>query len=1311
MLCEADLVDDDVVRKRSRAVVVDSDEEGSEGGAAGLTAMLTARQEAAKLASTERQQLVEREQTERRMAEFMDTLVPITGDLAAVQALAEAELNELRSKYDDDPLFSDPLFSDFDDNPIHIGADTKSRTAVGTLRQEEEQPAERTAELAQFSDNDDDLNYDSDGNAIPDEPSRPSYSKYARESADGDDGVEVGDDGVSERPKKNKGASKREMLEMRMTSERLQRANFVELPARRGNLDINQFLALYNIQRPSNKGTNQTRSGDSDAEDGDYRNSDSETEQAEASECILAHSVDISNEITSTMDATDQAGTAAVIETEALHEEPPAAESTSERPHELRLEPVLVQLVLPQVPIKVDAKITKSQLTYVELSNRALIRTQMAQQRAISLLQKRHGKGRELTMDERQSLEQYDVILLDDEIEIVDFIQPKQTVAATTAAGLKDKTTLQEKNRRLKALAAAQNRTRREEEAREYAEALEAKKRKREEKKAARMTAAGGSENEDSEEQGEGEMQFKRIQRIKKTFNDVDNLEAPPSIAPTLIVPSIAPTLPLESMASTLLIGTFPSVLQHSQTLSMNWDDGDDDDHETQKPLRRSKSNCVIDDDDRDKPSERLISAGSDVDMDEAGSDVDKDADLIGLPDSIRVQIDAEGFVVGTGNEDIDWEKDLASTQQLLSAPSLPPTQDPHLVQQTHLNPKAAKPGTLLHFLQKRDQSQHVADPRPAGIQGLPAKPSKRSQMMKSRSRSDTRDVQDSGDGYDAKEAKDTDMGMDEGMSGGFKEFGASQDLMGLLSGVFPTNPQQATADEESERDDLDENTSETGLDGSEGADGDDGNDADEEGENNDNRSSDGADSDEEMNEEDGGEGQSKNISATAPQEQSPTRDMTRVLMNNQAARAQPQPAPPMKSVYVEEEAFEEEDEFFGMGGADGEDKDDGPLVCSGDEDQIEDFTDVIELHRKQIFDEDNKMVENMLNDVTNGNLRKKARRNHFGKGFALSDSEDEEELLRSLRRAGARSSLLSRGGDDDSKTCLEKFASNPKTAPFAKCFVTFDSEDEKGMMSSEEEVLCFSTIKAELAKDLTRRLGRSKKESTMVKTTSFSRTVSSISAVSSVSARNTTGPSKLPLEDNDDDDDIILPKKRAFKPIKGQSLPENEEITKSKQSATSSPIKIDFGKFDVTKLIKPKAPICAPFKCAENDVQPLKYTSRSVAGMNVSFATKARSGATGAFIHSSKMLKSPGTLEKMRNDVVNANGGASWNRASAGGLDAKTLPNSKGSGSGSGNQGFLVGEVAKQIGSDRLSNVVAKNSQPKIVKAAGRRGLLNILK
>jgi hypothetical protein len=72
------------------------------------------------------------------------------------------------------------------------------------------------------------------------------------------------------------------------------------------------------------------------------------------------------------------------------------------------------------------------------------------------------------------------------------------------------------------------------------------------------------------------------------------------------------------------------------------------------------------------------------------------------------------------------------------------------------------------------------------------------------------------------------------------------------------------------------------------------------------------------------------------------------MLQQNQLLQAKVKAAKQQKpnSVYVENEAQEEEDEFMGMGGVDGEDSDSDDLVCSGDEDVVEDFEDVVELHR-----------------------------------------------------------------------------------------------------------------------------------------------------------------------------------------------------------------------------------------------------------------------------------------------------------------------------------------------------------------------------
>ncbi|KAJ3093470.1 hypothetical protein HK100_006598, partial [Physocladia obscura] len=431
---------------------------------------------------------------------------------------------------------------------------------------------------------------------------------------------------------------------------------------------------------------------------------------------------------------------------------------------------------------------------------------------------------------------------------------------------------------------------------------------------------------------------------------------------------------------------------------------------------------------------------------------------------------------------------------------------------------------------------------------------------------------------------------------------------------------------------------------------------------------------------------------------------------------------PKIKSLFVEEEAAEEEDEFFGLGGVDGEDNDDDTqLVCSGDEDHVEDFTDIMELHRKQILDEDSKLVEEMINDVTTGNLRKKARRNHFGKGFTLSDSDDEEALLRHLKRAGARK--FARNSDFDSGNHLERFVSDPKTTAFAKCFNTFNSsEDENGMISSSEneEGASFAAIKAQLAKNLSLNLTRT------------SSTTSSLSMKLTESILSTHGPEPLrsfsrknsslrmgsATGESSDVDVVVRKKPRRILKLSTtfESEPENELTSKKilknaiacneSKNDPGDPIfeektkinTIDFGNFDVSKLIRRKNVAHTTKRANDHEVQALKYTSRSVIGAGRRtgvIGLHAKAALSTAFIVGrNKWEKSPTSIQKLKSEVIASNSGVAWNRASAGGLDSRELSfNSRnGSNSAGGGTGFLVGEAARR----RKEEVIATSSVKK---------------
>lgn len=169
-------------------------------------------------------------------------------------------------------------------------------------------------------------------------------------------------------------------------------------------------------------------------------------------------------------------------------------------------------------------------------------------------------------------------------------------------------------------------------------------------------------------------------------------------------------------------------------------------------------------------------------------------------------------------------------------------------------------------------------------------------------------------------------------------------------------------------------------------------------------------------------------------------------------------PEPPKeKNVYIDEEAEEEEDEFFGLGGADGDDVGNADLdqdlkeLVVSDEEHVEGFEDVLKLHREQVQQEHEKEITELLNDVTSGNLRRrKARRSKNGHGGYLEDSDEDDELLLAKIRG---KHLVGKDQDQGEEALgLQALAANPETAPFAKCFNTTFALKE--LLSSDEDVV-----------------------------------------------------------------------------------------------------------------------------------------------------------------------------------------------------------------------------------------------------------------
>ena len=135
-------------------------------------------------------------------------------------------------------------------------------------------------------------------------------------------------------------------------------------------------------------------------------------------------------------------------------------------------------------------------------------------------------------------------------------------------------------------------------------------------------------------------------------------------------------------------------------------------------------------------------------------------------------------------------------------------------------------------------------------------------------------------------------------------------------------------------------------------------------------------------------------------------------------------------SNFVEEEAEESEDEWFGIGGADGEGVDgyDPELEKMIDDYSKADFNpdQIREMLAKENKDADVQMVEKILYDLKNGGLRKRGRAQY---DLELSDDEDDELCqYRLKKRELMRQKRLDLGED--------KLVNNPKSKAFFESMV-----------------------------------------------------------------------------------------------------------------------------------------------------------------------------------------------------------------------------------------------------------------------------------
>ncbi|KAJ3414765.1 hypothetical protein HDV05_006104 [Chytridiales sp. JEL 0842] len=1312
-----------------------------------------------------------------------------------------------------------PLFSDADsDNDLPTGADILSKLSApkdSILSNSEDEKQDKDDDYSDNNDDNDDdgAAYDSDGNVIlPTQSKKSQKAKSSKKSQNskslisfsggedttGDEGEHVeGGQGGSQRKPKQRGASKKALLEMKKESERLLRNQQLELPTRRGNLKMNNFLAKFGLSRP--EPVYEDGSSDDENEEHSTNVSTSEPPVAESSAPVDkpdGEFVPVDNATSEPSiligNATGESSTSDATQPDSAVEPSQPAESEASKPILLSLtteesqpnhletksttnsntpsksNPKLANSkpATPAAPSQQPPKASPTLEARIKEQNKELIRKLVAVGKHRS-----HGKGRAIDASE---MEDFDVD--DDDIEIVDEKPAEDsTNGKLKVALLLRKAGIQVEaemslaakrgatRRELQKLAEAQNKIRREQEAAAAAEKAAEKKRKKELKMQKRREEAkkamdavngedGGSGNEDGES-GEELIRKSRVRHVLANDDDDDQDDQdfdPPKIndenansvgssrSSSLRRGLSSPRTPLEdlpidrSKSSTEGHGHGPPTPGASDDEGLDISFMNDDTSFDADPTPMDPETIEA----------RILPRKREFDSQLVGSvGAEKRFKGVGYEKEPSVEIDEDGFAVNMGDDDGDY---MMATQEFFADSQTPPifsAPDNFSNGSQHQPNLSLSPRSLLRLAsQKPKESGKTAKatkptqaPKKGGLAYFFSKAAEKSAPAKHTEESTSSISLDILSTQDARLSDDV-LGM---LSGRFPDtqeaggFGGEKVAMGAFD--FGDDKKEGEKEEEEEGRDEEERDPEE-----EGGDGDDESGGDEEDDNG---------SEEEEGGEESGEGgpdadevsetQSSAIGGLVGASDSYSQLATQLFEPGVIAAAVPTPAPAQpkqpkpKSAFIEEEAEEEEDEFMGLGGPDGEPEDpneDAPMVCSGDEDEVEDFDDIIELHRQQMFDADGKMVENLLNDVTTGNLRKKARRGG-SKGWALSDSEDDEEILKALKRARMALGKRMRGeeGDDEDLSQLEQYASNPQTAAFAKCFGSFVEDDDCMLSSSDEDqVTSIKSLHATLTREgSSLRFGVGKKAPPS-RTDSFGSTVSSSTSSlfgrkGSVSALGGLDVGKRGIEgskrkvdiadmggrgkdegDYDDDDDDAAPvvKRRIKRTIQSldsdvsdtESTPDTQPQSSSTFSKNSQRHPLStrnknatvvlsddeddeendiFSSTNVLSLMKESSTTTTTIiRRTEADVESIKYTSRVINNST------------------SKLFRAKPTISSKLGSSALAGLGEKLGSFSAGGFEGRSgisVSSSGGGGGGGGKKkavgGFLVGQAAKVAG------------------------------
>lgn len=212
-------------------------------------------------------------------------------------------------------------------------------------------------------------------------------------------------------------------------------------------------------------------------------------------------------------------------------------------------------------------------------------------------------------------------------------------------------------------------------------------------------------------------------------------------------------------------------------------------------------------------------------------------------------------------------------------------------------------------------------------------------------------------------------------------------------------------------------------------------------------------------------------------------------------------------SNFVEEEAEESEDEWFGVGGADGEGADgyDPELEKMIDDYSKADFNpdQIREMLAKENKDADVQMVEKILYDLKNGGLRKRGRAQY---DLELSDDDDEDlREYRLKRRELMRQRRLDLGED--------KLVKNPKSKAFFESMVE-DIIDSKNPFGAVEIADVPSEVSNEQTPDMPD-TNSSKEDSALPKMATKKFTLSEDFVQKSLSFLNETNKDVAELEND----------------------------------------------------------------------------------------------------------------------------------------------------------------------------------------------------